>query len=87
MLELGAAAIQRDGLGLGGGNLSLRPRNIQLRDVARAIAPLGKGERALVGDDRSSHECALDVDRAEGQIRLGNLRLYQQARALQQRFA
>ena len=87
MLELGAAAVERERLRFGGGDLGRGARHVELGDVAGAPAPLGQRERFAVGDQGTPYQSALIVERAQREVGLRDLGLDQQARALQQRFA
>jgi hypothetical protein len=87
VLELGAAAVQRERLRFGRRHLGADADHVQLGDVAGPVAPLGQVERVAVGRDGLAHQRALFVGRAQGQIGPCHVGLHQQARALQQRLA
>ena len=83
MLELGTASVERDRVGLGGGDLGARARDVELGDVSRAPAALGEGERFAVCGYRASYERSLVIECPQGEIGLRHLGLHEQPRALQ----
>ncbi len=87
MLELGALAVEREGIRLGRGNFRVGACHVQLGDVSGPPAALGERERLAVRDNGTAHQRPLGVERAQREIGLRHFGLYQKARALQQPFA
>ena len=87
MLELRAPALERERLRLRFGHFDPRPRHVELGHVASLPAALGEREGCAVRVDGAAHERDLLVERTQGEIRLGDLRLNQEARAQEEPFA
>ena len=87
VLELGAAAVERERFRLGGRHLGAHARHVELGHVAGAEAALGQAQRVAVGRHGVAHQRALGVERAQREVGLRHVGLHQQPRALQQRLA
>ena len=84
MLKRGTAAVQGQGVGLGGGHFGLYAGQVQLGHVTGAEAAFGQRQGALVRTQGFTHQRTLGVQRAQRQVGLGHVGLHQQAGALQQ---
>ena len=87
VLELRAAAVEREGLRFGRRDLGLHAREVELGHVAGAVAALGQAQRVAVRGDGLAHQRAFVVERAQHEVGLRHVRLHEQPRALQQRLA
>ena len=87
VLELGAAPVEAERFGFGRGDFAAHARHVELGHVARGVAAIDQPQRVLVREHRVAHELALDIEHAQCEVRLRDVGLHQQARALQQRFA
>jgi hypothetical protein len=79
----GLLALQRQRLGLGGRNLGLHARHVQLGRIAGPEALLDQRQRLAIGHQTLLDQLAFGLQRTQLQIGLCHIGLHHQARALQ----